>query len=185
MCRRVSLPLALLLLSFFTGNAMAAEAVKRPFWASAVGQDSYGAWADLTVTRNHITAIQRFRLIPMGTFTMGTSNPAAAGSLGNTPHLVTLTQDFWLADTKCTQAMWRAVVGKNNSRIVIHGQEAVMPYDDASHIAIQGDPNSGSIPYDQQDSFMGNLNRLFPGRALDTTEPPPLTCGLWSRQNAA
>ena len=24
------------------------------------------------------------------------------------------------------------------------------------------------------------LNRLFPGRALDTTEPPPLTCGLWS-----
>lgn len=28
------------------------------------------------------------------------------------------------------------------------------------------------------------LNRLFPGRALDTTEPPPLTCGLWSRQSA-
>lgn len=25
------------------------------------------------------------------------------------------------------------------------------------------------------------LNRLFPGRALDTTEPPPLTCGLWSK----
>jgi hypothetical protein len=27
------------------------------------------------------------------------------------------------------------------------------------------------------------LNRLFPGRALDTTEPPPLTCGLWSRND--
>jgi methylamine---glutamate N-methyltransferase subunit A len=25
------------------------------------------------------------------------------------------------------------------------------------------------------------LNRLFPGRALETTEPAPLTCGLWSR----
>lgn len=25
------------------------------------------------------------------------------------------------------------------------------------------------------------LNRLFPGRALDTSEPPPLTHGLWSR----
>lgn len=25
------------------------------------------------------------------------------------------------------------------------------------------------------------LNRLFPGRALDTSEPPPLTYGLWSR----
>ncbi len=25
------------------------------------------------------------------------------------------------------------------------------------------------------------LNRLFPGQALDTTEPAPLTCGLWSR----
>jgi hypothetical protein len=29
------------------------------------------------------------------------------------------------------------------------------------------------------------LNRLFPGRSLDTTEPPPLTCGLWSRQGTA
>ncbi|MDX9818764.1 MAG: amidophosphoribosyltransferase, partial [Desulfococcus multivorans] len=25
------------------------------------------------------------------------------------------------------------------------------------------------------------INRLFPGRALATTEPAPLTCGLWSR----
>ncbi len=25
------------------------------------------------------------------------------------------------------------------------------------------------------------LNRLFPGRALETTEPAPQTCGLWSR----
>ncbi len=25
-----------------------------------------------------------------------------------------------------------------------------------------------------------SLNRLFPGRALDTTEPPPGTCGTWS-----
>ena len=27
------------------------------------------------------------------------------------------------------------------------------------------------------------LNCLFPGRALDTSEPPPLTCGLWSRSS--
>ncbi len=26
------------------------------------------------------------------------------------------------------------------------------------------------------------LNRLFPGKTLKTTEPPPMTCGLWSRQ---
>lgn len=26
------------------------------------------------------------------------------------------------------------------------------------------------------------LNRLFPGRALETSEPAPLTCGLWSRR---
>ena len=25
-----------------------------------------------------------------------------------------------------------------------------------------------------------SLNRLFPGQALDTTEPPPATCGTWS-----
>jgi methylamine---glutamate N-methyltransferase subunit A len=29
------------------------------------------------------------------------------------------------------------------------------------------------------------LNRLFPGRALDTTEPPPYTYGLWSRNGPA
>ncbi len=27
------------------------------------------------------------------------------------------------------------------------------------------------------------INRLFPGKALDTTEPPPLTYGLWTRGN--
>ena len=25
-----------------------------------------------------------------------------------------------------------------------------------------------------------SLNRLFPGQALDTTEPPPGTCATWS-----
>jgi formylglycine-generating enzyme required for sulfatase activity len=33
-------------------------------------------------------------------------------------HLVTLTQGFWMADTPCTQAFWRAVMGTNPSFFV-------------------------------------------------------------------
>ena len=31
-------------------------------------------------------------------------------------HLVTLTQEFWLGDTPCTQALWEEVMGENPSR---------------------------------------------------------------------
>src|SRR5208283_2694376 len=31
-------------------------------------------------------------------------------------HAVTLRQGFWLFDTPCTQAFWRAVMGRNPSR---------------------------------------------------------------------
>jgi hypothetical protein len=27
------------------------------------------------------------------------------------------------------------------------------------------------------------LNRLFPGQALETTEPAPFTCGLWTKES--
>ena len=37
-------------------------------------------------------------------------------SSAETPHQVTLSQGFWLADTTCTQALWEAVLGENPSR---------------------------------------------------------------------
>lgn len=46
----------------------------------------------------------------------------------------------------------------------------MVKYEDASLIAIASEEVA--------------LNRLFPGRALDTSEPPPYTYGLWSRNGS-
>ena len=50
-----------------TTAAAAVDPVAASPWASARGNDQYGTWADLTVKG----VVQRFRLIPAGTFTMG------------------------------------------------------------------------------------------------------------------
>lgn len=76
--------------------------------ASAVGSDRYGAWADLTVRG----VVQRMRLIQAGRFRMGSEN----GDRDERPvRKVELTRPFWLGDSEVTQALWRAVMGKNPS----------------------------------------------------------------------
>lgn len=96
-----------------------------PLWASAWGDDPYGLWADLTV--NGVT--QRMRWIePTGPegFWMGATwqerdaikhqnDREWTNSREHEPMHVVLAQGFWLADTPCTQAFWRAVTGKNPS----------------------------------------------------------------------
>ncbi len=85
-----------------------------PPWASGVGWDEYGVWAEFTVQG----IAQRMRWIEPGTFWMGSpeSEPERESS-GNdeTRHQVTLTQGYWLAETTCTQALWQAVMGENPS----------------------------------------------------------------------
>jgi formylglycine-generating enzyme required for sulfatase activity len=48
-----------------------------------------------------------------GTFEMGSSS----GSSDETPHMVTLTQGFYLGKHEVTQAQWEKVIGSNRSRI--------------------------------------------------------------------
>jgi formylglycine-generating enzyme required for sulfatase activity/serine/threonine protein kinase len=52
-----------------------------------------------------------FRLIPAGTFTMGTSGSPEAEK----QHKVTITQPFYLGITEVTQAQWLVVMGNNPS----------------------------------------------------------------------
>ena len=83
-------------------------------WASNTGKDQYGHYADLQVN----DVIQRFRLIQSGTFRMGSpESEAEREGFGakETRHQVTLSQGFWLADTTCTQALWKAVLGNNSA----------------------------------------------------------------------
>ena len=80
------------------------------------GMDSFGVWAELTLSTQHGSATQRFRWIEPGTFLMGSpEGEAERGSDEGPRHSVTLTQGFWLADSACTQALWQAVMGNNPS----------------------------------------------------------------------
>lgn len=83
-----------------------------------MGVDDYGLWAEFSVGR----VTQRCRWIPAGTFWMGSPELEPGRYDDETQHQVTLTEGFWLADTACTQALWRVVMGSNPSHF--QGKEA-------------------------------------------------------------
>jgi hypothetical protein len=81
-------------------------------WADRIGQDQRGWWADLTVDG----ATQRLRWIAGGaTFAMGSPAKERGRDSDEEQHRVTITADYWLADSECTQAFWQAVMGDNPS----------------------------------------------------------------------
>ena len=90
---------------------MQLDCVHKPAWASTMGRDNFGLYADLTV--NAVT--QRFRWINPGAFLMGSPETEAERDDDETQHQVTLTHGYWLADTPCSQAFWMAVMGENPS----------------------------------------------------------------------
>lgn len=80
----------------------------------ATGADSFGSWGLIQVGR----AVQKMRWIEPGTFWMGGLNSDAKLSAVETivpRHRVTLTEGFWLADTPCTQALWKEIANRNPS----------------------------------------------------------------------
>ena len=79
-----------------------------PDCATAWGDDRFGLWFDFEI--GGVT--QRMRWIEPGTFWMGSPETEPNRYADEGPrHLVTLTEGYWLADTACTQALWKAVVG--------------------------------------------------------------------------
>ncbi len=76
----------------------------------------FGVYAELSVNTRHGSATQRLRWIEPGRFLMG-SPDTEAGRDDNEGlrHEVTISNEFWLFDTPCTQALWRAVMGDNPS----------------------------------------------------------------------
>ena len=75
--------------------------------------DRYGVFRDVVFSG----VTQRMRWIPPGRFLMG-SPPDEPGRFGDEgpQHEVTLTEGFWLANTACTHALWKAVTGKTPSQ---------------------------------------------------------------------
>jgi formylglycine-generating enzyme required for sulfatase activity len=93
------------------------ERTTRPAWASAMGRDRFGLYADLSIAAKRTgDVVQRVRWIPPGRFRMG----SPAGEEGRYDdeeprHEVTIREGYWLFDTPCTQALWEAVMGGNPS----------------------------------------------------------------------
>lgn len=88
--------------------------VESESFAWSMGADDIGLYADISVSSRHVH--QRFRWIAPGSFWMGAPDdePSRDGDDGPRHH-VTLSEGFWLADTACTQALWRAVMAKETA----------------------------------------------------------------------
>jgi len=80
-------------------------------WASDWGEDPVGLWQAFT----YRGVRQAFRWCPPGRFRMGSPPDEHDRSDDEIQHEVTLTRGFWLAETACTQALWKAVTGGNPS----------------------------------------------------------------------
>ena len=123
-----------------------------PPFADAWGDDAFGLWAEfnLPATSAGNVVVQRLRWIEPGTFRMGSPDDEPERYDNEGPqHLVTISQGFWLADTACTQALWRAVMGENPSRF--KGEER--PVEQVSWHDVQG--------------FLRGLEQLVPGSVVD------------------
>jgi formylglycine-generating enzyme required for sulfatase activity len=118
------------------------ERLATPSWATGMGQDNYGLYADLEL--NGI--IQRFRWINPGTFTMGSPTNEPERSDSELQHKVTLTHGYWLADSACTQALWLAVTGGNPSRFQENTNNPVE-----------------NVSWDDVQAFIQRLNQSRPG----------------------
>jgi formylglycine-generating enzyme required for sulfatase activity len=119
-----------------------------PKWASEWGEDEYGLWIAFTLNGIY----QAFRWIPPGTFLMGSPENEKGRWDSEKQHQVTLTQGYWLADTACTQALWKVVMGDNPASFK----------DDENNPVEQ-------VSWDDVQTFLQRLNELIPG--LDAALP--------------
>jgi formylglycine-generating enzyme len=120
-------------------------------WAGEWGEDEFGLWMALAFKGVR----QVFRWILPGTFLVGSPESEPERFDDETQHLVTLTQGYWLADSACTQVLWRAVMGDNPSRFQDDEQN---PVEQVSWNGVQQFINklNGLIP---------NLNARLPTEA--------------------
>jgi formylglycine-generating enzyme required for sulfatase activity len=85
----------------------------KPEWADTLGIDQYGIYADFSIKG----VTQRMRLILPGEFLMGSPPEEEDRFDSESLHRVVLTRGLWLADTACTQELWKAVLKKKPSNI--------------------------------------------------------------------
>ncbi len=111
-------------------------------WASALGRDPHGLWADVEVKNLR----QRFRYCPPGQFFMGSPEDEEGWRDSEGPQTsIIFNQGFWLMDTPVTQELYEGLMGENPSIFV----SPTRPVENVS--------------YDKAQAFVENLNSLVPG----------------------
>jgi formylglycine-generating enzyme required for sulfatase activity/serine/threonine protein kinase len=130
-------------------NNPALNAAQRPGWASDMTSDNYGLVATLTARQVAI----RLRLIPAGTFTMGSLTTDPNHRSDESAVQVTLHNAFWMSESEVTQGFATAISGKNNSSF----QGDQLPVENMS--------------WNETQLFLEQLNSVVPGlRARLPTE---------------
>jgi len=74
-------------------------------WAAEWGEDEFGLWMALV----YQNICQVFRWIRPGWFLVGSPARERGCYEAETRHEALLSRGYWLADSACTQALWRAV----------------------------------------------------------------------------
>lgn len=122
----------------------------KPEWASGMGRDCYGLWAEFLLEKQQGEAvIQRMRWIPPGQFMMGSPEDEPGRWEDEGPeHSVVISKGYWLFDTPVTQALWVAVMGENPSEF----QSSMRPVEQVS--------------WDDSRTFIDKLNGLKVGLEL-------------------
>ena len=107
----------------------------RPAWATSYERDAYGLYAEFSIAG----VVQRLRWIPAGTFTLG-SPVDEPNRDEDEPQIqgVTLTKGVWCADSECTQALWKTLMGGNPSRFAQASDSADRPVERVSWNDVQG-----------------------------------------------
>ena len=113
-----------------------------PLWASAWGEDEFGLYAEFQVKE----VAQRCRWIPPGTFLMGSPESEHGREPEEGPQHKVGLDGFWLADTACTQRLWREVMRENPSQFSGKGMSPV-----------------DSVSWDDAQFFFKKLNKRVPG----------------------
>ena len=99
------------------------------------------------------------RRIPKGTFTMGAPMDELGRYTRETPHTVTLTQDYYIGVFECTQRQWNLIMGNNQSRY----KGDCRPVDSIDYDSIRGTSPTAGAGWPEfahsvdATSFMGKL----------------------------
>ncbi len=101
-----------------------------------------------------------FRLIPAGTFTMGSPDTEEGRKKydwcgDETSHLVTISRPFYAMTTEVTQSQWAAIMGDNPSKFAVGGESADAVTElDTSRFPVE------NVSWDDVQTFIQKLSEL-------------------------